>query len=138
MAGSAPESAREPENISSKTDSLKDQATQAAGRMKDKGMEYAQSTVDKIDQKRDPAAQGLESAASTLHEKADSLPGGEKVSNLAHKTAEKLQGTADYVREHDTRAMVNDVERFVKEHPAQSLAAAAAVGFLVGRAFRHD
>jgi len=45
---------------------------------------------------------------------------------------------ADYVRSHDTRAMVDDAGDLVRRYPAQSLVAAAAVGFLVGRALRNS
>ena len=81
------------------------------------------------------AAGGLEQAASALHDKAESLPGGEKVTGLAHATADKLSSTADYVREHDVNRMMADVETLVKNNPGPSLLAAAAIGFLVGRAF---
>jgi ElaB/YqjD/DUF883 family membrane-anchored ribosome-binding protein len=70
-----------------------------------------------------------------LDEKAASLPGGEKVTSLAHATADKLSSTADYVREHDVNQMMSDVETLVKNNPAASLLTAAVVGFLVGRAF---
>ena len=83
----------------------------------------------------DAAAGKLDKAASALHEKAESLPGGEKVSSLAHATAEKLSSTADYVREHDVKRMMADVETLVKNNPGPSLLAAVAVGFLVARAF---
>ena len=49
-----------------------------------------------------------------LDEKAGSLPGGERVTSLAHATAEKLSSTADYVREHNVNQMVTDVETLVK------------------------
>jgi ElaB/YqjD/DUF883 family membrane-anchored ribosome-binding protein len=92
----------------------------------------------KIDENRDAATSGLETAASTLREKADSLPGGDKVTSLAHTTADKLSSTADYVREHDLTSMMADVERLVKNNPGQSLLAAAVIGFLVGRTFSND
>ena len=78
---------------------------------------------------------GLATVASTLHEKAESLPGGEKVTTMAHSAADKLSATADYVREHDVNSMMADVERLVKNNPGPSLLAAAVVGFLVGRTF---
>ena len=103
--------------------------------MKDKVAELGRTAANKIDENRDAAASGLESAASALHEKADSLPGGEKVTSLAHATAQKLSTSADYVREHDVNRMMADVETLVKNNPAPSLLAAAVIGFLVGRAF---
>ena len=56
---------------------------------KGKGAEMGQKVVDKLDENRGAAASGLESAASALREKADTLPGGEKVANAAHSTAEE-------------------------------------------------
>lgn len=113
------------------TDKISDAASQAKGKVSDLG----RTAADKIDQNRDAAAGGLESAASTLHDKAESLPGGEKVASLAHTTADKLSSTANYVREHDVNSMMTDVERLVKNNPGPSLLAAAVIGFLVGRTF---
>lgn len=118
--------------------STEGQLSEAAGQVKDKVMTMGRTAADKIDEKRDAAAGGLEKAASALHEKADSLPGGEKVTSLAHATAEKLNSTADYVREHDVNRMMVDVETVVKNNPGLSLVAAAAVGFLIGRAFTNN
>jgi ElaB/YqjD/DUF883 family membrane-anchored ribosome-binding protein len=116
----------------------KKQASEAASKAKEKATELGRSAAAKIDQKREPAAGTLDSAAATLHEKSESLPGGETAASMAHTAAGKLEATADYVREHDVKDMMSDVEEFVKSHPGQSLIAAAAVGFLVGRAFRDD
>ncbi len=113
------------------TDKLSDAASQA----KTKVSELGRTAADKIDQSREATAGGLESAASTLHEKADSLPGGDKVTTLAHTAADKLTSTADYVREHDVNSMMADVERLVKNNPGPSLLAAAVIGFLIGRTF---
>jgi ElaB/YqjD/DUF883 family membrane-anchored ribosome-binding protein len=126
------------EEASSTAMKVKDNVTEKAGKAKEKVAEVARKAADKLDEQRDPAADKLESAASTLHEKADGLPGGEKVANMAHATADKMQATAGYVREHDVSAMMDDVEGLVRRHPGQSLLAAAAVGFLVGRLFRSD
>lgn len=92
--------------------------------------------MGKVDEKRGPTADALDNAASTLHEKAEDLPGGETVRTVAHSAAEKLESTADYIRKHDVRAMLSDVEEIVKRNPGPSLLIAAAIGFLIGRAFR--
>ncbi len=113
------------------SDKLSDAATQAKAKVSNLG----RTAADKIDQNRDAAAGGLASAASTLHEKADALPGGEKVTSLAHTAADKLSSTADYVRQNDVNSMMSDLERLVKNNPGQSLLAAAVVGFLLGRTF---
>jgi ElaB/YqjD/DUF883 family membrane-anchored ribosome-binding protein len=120
--------------ISNAGEKLSDAASQAKNKVADLG----RTAADKIDQNRSAAAGGLEGAASTLHEKADSLPGGDKVSTLAHTAADKLNATAEYVRENDVNSMMADVERLVKNNPGPALLSAAVVGFLVGRAFTNN
>ena len=115
--------------------SLGEKLSDTATQVKDKVSDLGRTAADKIDENRDAAAGGLNKAAAALHEKAESLPGGEKVTSLAHATAEKLSSTADYVREHDVNRMMADVETLVKNNPGPSLLAAAVIGFLVGRAF---
>ena len=123
----------EPMNDAAET--VTEKVAEAASQVKERVSGLGQSAASKIDENRGAAAGGLESAASTLHEKADNLPGGEKIASLAHSTADKLSSTADYVRDHDVKSMMADVEHLVKNNPGPSLLAAAAVGFLVGRAF---
>lgn len=88
--------------------------------------------------RRETLARGMDSAASSLHAKADDLPGGEKVARAAHTTAAAMEKAADYVREEDLDAMLEDVQQLVKRHPGATLLAAAAAGFLLARVFsRH-
>jgi ElaB/YqjD/DUF883 family membrane-anchored ribosome-binding protein len=112
-----------------------DKISDTAAQVKQKASDLGQKAADKIDNNRDAAATGLEKVASVLHDKAESLPGGEKVSSLAHATADKFSSTADYVRQHDVNRMMSDVETIVKNNPGPSLLVAAAIGFLVARAF---
>ncbi len=118
--------------------SVPDRVSEAVEQTKNKVTEFGTAAADKIDQNRVAAASGLEDAADTLHQRADQLPGGEKVTNLAHSAADKLSATADYVREHDVNSMMNVVKDLVKKNPGPSLLIAAALGFLIGRAFRSD
>lgn len=106
-----------------------------AAQVRDKISDLGHTAAEKIDESRDAAASGLHKAASALRGSADNLPGGEKVASLVQTTADKLNTTADYVRDHDVNRMMTDVETLVKNNPGPSLLAAAVVGFLVGRAF---
>jgi len=106
--------------------------------VKEKVSNVTRAAAEKIDANRQRAASGLESAASTLHDKADNLPGAAKVSDLAHAAADKLGSTAEYVRDHDASRMAADVERIVRNNPGPALLTAAVVGFLVGRAMSND
>ena len=105
---------------------------------KGKAAEMGQRVADTIDENRGAAASGLESAAGALRERADALPGGERVANAAHATANAVGVAADYVRDNDLKAMVADVQKLVKNNPGPALLAAAALGFLVARTFSRD
>ena len=108
------------------------------GVSKGKAAEMGQKVADKIDENRGAAASGLESAAGALREKADTLPGGERVANAAHATANAVGVAADYVRDNDVKAMVADVQKLVKNNPGVALLTAAALGFLIARTFSRD
>jgi hypothetical protein len=114
-------------------------ADTTVSKVTDKVAETATQVKDTVDANRNVAAQGLEQAASTIRDKAGSLPGGDTVTDLAQTAADKLTATAGYVRETDVNTMMADVETLVKNNPGPALMAAAVVGFLVGRAFSgHD
>jgi len=108
------------------------------GAPKGKAAEVGQKAADMIDENRGAAAGGLESAADALREKADTLPGGEKVITAAHATADAVGVAADYVRDTDVKAMMADVLKLVKNNPGAALLTAAAVGFLMGRTLSRD
>jgi ElaB/YqjD/DUF883 family membrane-anchored ribosome-binding protein len=112
--------------------------TDSLGASKGKAAEMGQRVADKIDENRGAAASGLESAAGALREKADTLPGGEKVAKAAHATANAVGVAADYVREKDVKAMLTDVQQLVKNNPGVALLTAAALGFLIARTFSRD
>ena len=126
------------DSLSDTAPSVKERVTETANAARQKVSDAGRQATDKIDEKRGPTADALESAASTIHQRAEDLPGGENVRSVAHSAAEKLESTAGYIREHDVRSMVSDVEGIVKRNPGPSLLIAAAIGFLIGRAFRED
>jgi ElaB/YqjD/DUF883 family membrane-anchored ribosome-binding protein len=99
--------------------------------VKEKVAELGRRTVDKIDESRQGAADGLDATASKLHS------GGQQISVAAHTAADKLHATADYVRQNDLKAMAGDVQEIMRKYPVQSLAAAAILGFLVARGLRN-
>ena len=101
-------------------------------------IDAAANAAGAIDDSRSTAADGLDAAASALRDRVDDLPGGETVRNVARATAERLSSGADYVRSHDAKRVMADVETFVKSNPGPALAVAAAFGFLLGRALSRD
>lgn len=128
-----------PTNTATGTESnISDRVSDAVEQTKSKLTEFGSNAADKFDHSRASAASNLEGAADTLHQRADQLPGGDKVTNMAHTAAEKLSATADYVRQNDFASMMNDIEGLVKKNPGPALAVAAGLGFLLARAFSGD
>jgi ElaB/YqjD/DUF883 family membrane-anchored ribosome-binding protein len=119
-------------------ESVRDDFSTRAGEVKSKVSDMARTAADSIDQTRSAAARGLDTAASAIHDQADRLPGGDRVSGFAHSAADGLSSTADYVRKNDLNRVRGDVEALVKNNPGPALLAAAAVGFLIGRAIARD
>ena len=105
--------------------------------VREKGSELGRKAVAAIDERRLGVADSLEGAARNLHSKADSIAeGGERVSKVAHEVADKVDNASRYIRDKDAKDMLADVESMVRAHPARSLLAVLAVGYLAGRALR--
>jgi ElaB/YqjD/DUF883 family membrane-anchored ribosome-binding protein len=132
------ESASTADRITDPAQDVKERISDTAATAKEKASEVGRQATEQADARRGPAADALQNAAATVHEKAEALPGGETVKGVAHSAADKLESTAGYIREHDVTAMVSDVEGIVRRNPGPSLLIAAAIGFLIGRAFRED
>ena len=115
---------------------VKDRLSDTTSKMKEKVGQMADTASKTIDQQRQNAADTLGRAASAVHENADKLPGGPKVANLTHSVADGIESTASYLRRHDLSGMGKDVMDVCRRYPTQSLVAALAVGFLIGRSRR--
>lgn len=88
----------------------------------------------KADEGVDRAASGMQSAAERLRERAEGKSG--MTAEVGTKAADTMERGASYLREHDTQEIIDDVERYVREHPMQALAGAVVGGFLIGRILR--
>jgi ElaB/YqjD/DUF883 family membrane-anchored ribosome-binding protein len=115
------------ETVGAKVADIKEKAQD----MKEQVIDATRRTAAKIDAQREPAARALENTADRMRSGVET--GISSVSRAASTTADKLHATADYIRQNDVRAMVDDIEDVVRRHPGPALAAAAVAGFLVGR-----
>jgi ElaB/YqjD/DUF883 family membrane-anchored ribosome-binding protein len=114
---------------------VKEVASQAKAKAADlanKASEYGRSALNKVDEKRTTAASALDSTASGLRSS------GERVTHWGGAAAEKIENTARYLREHDTRRMASDLESTVRRNPGPSILIAAALGFFLGSALRRS
>ena len=126
------------QSLKNSAEAVAERVGNRANAIKESVSDMARTATQSVDEGRQTAAERLGSAASAVRDRADQLPGGPKVQQFAHAAAEQLSTTADYVRNHDAKRMLADVERVVKNNPGPSLAIAAAFGFLIGRSLtRH-
>ena len=115
---------------------LKDRAAGFASKVKDKASQVGSTVSETVGRQRENAAGGLDRFASTIHENAGAIPGGQKAAKVAHSIADGMESTASYLRDHDFKDMGEDVMGVCRRHPAQALISALAIGFLLGRAAR--
>lgn len=89
--------------------------------------EFGRRAADKLEESRESTARALESTSTSLHSGADQF------SDMGHYAADRLQATADYVRENNLESIFEDLQNVVRRYPAQALAGAAILGFFVAR-----
>jgi ElaB/YqjD/DUF883 family membrane-anchored ribosome-binding protein len=106
-----------------------------ASHAKETAADWGRSAASAVDRNMKTAAGALENTATAIRGR---VPATGKVNELATATADKIENTARYLREHDTQDMVSGMESAVRRNPGASLAAALAVGFLIGTAMRRD
>lgn len=124
MAHEYPPSAQEPTSRVDDGDTL----ASLKAKVRDSGTRAA----ERADQARVSAAAGLDTVASTLHEKAD------RVASAAHSAADAVTYGAEYLRDNDVRTMLGDLMEVIRRNPGPSLLGAAALGFMLGRALSRD
>jgi ElaB/YqjD/DUF883 family membrane-anchored ribosome-binding protein len=124
MANEYPSSAQDPTSAAD--------AGGAFTALKTKVQDVGAKAAQRADQARAGAAAGLETVASTLHEK------GDRVASAAHSAADAVTQGAEYLRANDVQTMKSDLMEVVRRNPGPALLGAAAVGFLLGRALSRD
>jgi len=131
-----PSNSENTSDLSGTISDAKDRAAGLASKLKDKASQVTSTVSDTVGRQRDNVAGGLDRVASTIHEKAASLPGGQKAADAAHSLADGMESTASYLRDHNLKDMGNSLTGICRKYPVESVISALAIGFLVGRAFR--
>ena len=117
------------------TQKVTDRVADVVNQAKDSAKEFGRNTAAKIDEGRLATADALQNTAGSLRGGAQSS--GETITTLGHKTASGLESAANYLRGHDFKSMVGDVEDVARRNPGPALVVAAAVGFLLGAALKN-
>lgn len=120
------------DRLSDAASDAKVHASEMAGQAKQKASELGRTAADTVDRNVHTAASKLESAASSLRNSGVSSGGA--LTSVAHKAADSLDATARYFRDYNTRDVFSGLEQTIRSNPGASLAAALAVGFLIGSA----
>lgn len=114
----------------SKTEDMKQRLADVSSQARDKASELGRSAKESIDRNFRNAAGALEGAAAKIRAR---VPQGEgRASGIAGTTAEKLDSTARYLREHDTSDLFKSFENWARRHPGAALGTAAGIGLMLG------
>jgi ElaB/YqjD/DUF883 family membrane-anchored ribosome-binding protein len=111
-----------------------DKIADAASQAKERVSEFGRTAAQKVDEGRSGTAATLKSTAESIRTGAQSS--GQAITDVANRTAEKIDATADYIRDHDFRGMMSDLEQVVRRNPTPALIGAIGIGFLLGAAMR--
>lgn len=98
--------------------------------------DFGRSAAQNIDRNLDRAAGALERTSSALRSRTGESSG--RVNRYAQTTADKLDATARYFREHHTNEVMTGVEGFARRKPAVAIGTAAGLGFLIGMLMKRD
>lgn len=120
---------------SSTDQGVKGKVSDIASHAKNTAADWGRNAASAVDRNLQSAAGALQNTASALRDRA---PVTGKVGEIATATADKIETTARYLREHDSREIVSGMESLIRRNPGASLSAALAVGFLIGTAMRRD
>jgi ElaB/YqjD/DUF883 family membrane-anchored ribosome-binding protein len=100
----------------------------------EKAAEYGEQARERADEGMDRAGERMGETAARVRERAQERGGMQ--AEVGTRVADSMERTANYLKEHDTAELMDDVERYVKEHPVQAVAGAVVAGFVIGRILR--
>jgi ElaB/YqjD/DUF883 family membrane-anchored ribosome-binding protein len=116
-----------------KASAVAGQAQEKAGQMKEQAERMASDSGEQFDQMTDRAGSAATNVADKLRERAGQ---DGPQAQVAGKVADTVEQAGSYLQDHDANEMWDDVETWVRDHPAQALFGALAAGFVLGRAMR--
>jgi hypothetical protein len=110
-----------------------DKARDVVTNVQHKASEIGDQAASRADAGMDKAAHGLDSLASTLRERSQSMGEGQ-MGSMATMAADRLASGAEMLRAKDAEQMVTDLEALIRRRPVESLLVAVGAGYLLSRA----
>ena len=95
--------------------------------MKDQAREFATDMSEEVTD----AASRVKDQASEYGRKAK-----DQATEYGRKAVDQFNAATDYFREHEMQQIADDAKAWVRQHPAQALIGAAALGFLAAALLR--
>jgi hypothetical protein len=122
---------------STASSSMAQAARESTAKVKAAATEAASQVASRAEtmagQKKDEAADRVDTYGSAIHESARSLEEQDpNIAWLTHQAADRLQGVASYLRERDFRGLRADAEDMARRHPAAFFGGMCVAGLVLG------
>jgi len=116
-------------------DQVKEQADKVISTATQKMSGFADQASSSADAGIERAAGGLDTLATTIRDKSQSL-GNEQIGSIATAAADRLESGAEKLRGQNTDQLVSELESLVRRKPVESMLVAAGIGFVLSKALR--
>jgi ElaB/YqjD/DUF883 family membrane-anchored ribosome-binding protein len=107
---------------------------QAASRLAEQAGRTVEAQANTL---MDKACESLETVARAIREAGNNLREDRpEIASYADTAAQRVDGAAMYLREHDAREVIDNAQDFARRQPAVVVAGGLALGLLIGRFLR--
>lgn len=115
----------------STADDVRQSAEETASTLIDQAQQVASTQVST---QKERAASALDAVAQTLHDTGSGMREQQpQIASLAEQAAGRVEDVSNYVRQHEMRDMIGQVESLARREPVLFLGAAFAIGFVAAR-----
>jgi ElaB/YqjD/DUF883 family membrane-anchored ribosome-binding protein len=120
--------------ISDKANQVASQAGQQVGQKASQAIDQVQQQAE---QQKGQAAGRIESLADSFRRSGEQLRQQQPMlADGMNQVADRVEGVSDYLRTHDVRTIVNDVQDYARREPYMVIGGALALGFLAARVLK--
>lgn len=119
--------------IKDKAKEIVAEATEMAGKAKEKAEEWASTAATKADETRSTVGHGIEVFADKVRQTA---PKEGVLASAASNVADRFEAAGSYIREHDLPSIGRDAKNLIRRYPLGAVLLGLGVGFMLSRATR--